>query len=528
MSEALQRHWNEASHHEAAKDLPAARAGYEAMLAIEPKLVAPNLRLSRLAQIADRYVEARDRALQASHVCVETQDAKSIGFVSLRLLAFAEDGEIVRLIRSMDWIRRDVLQQSAVLAQHLWLVDQHELALEFLTHVGTRVKPSPLLCYTRANVLRSLGMLDEAVEYYEYALRLDPHNAYVHRTLAFHQASRPAGSRVPRLEAARRHHAEGSAESAQLCYALFKELDAADQTEAAWQALQEGAAAVRRTLRHDREEEARGFERLLHSSPWKKSPTASAVSGGPVPIFIVGMPRTGTTLLDRVLGNHAEVVSLGERNDFDAAISEVSNHFYKGGLRVSQWTKLLAADPALVGERYLERLAPRIAGHHCFIDKNPKNFFNVGLILRALPQARIICVRRDPMDACFSNLKELFEGGAYPYSYAFEDLAAHHRGFVQLMAHWQASANGSVHIVDYEALVRVGDETLHELLAFCGLAPAKGLLDITANASPVSTASSSQVRSPIHDRGVGAWRRYALQLEPLRVMLEARRTENGA
>lgn len=521
MSGALQRHWNEANHHEAARNPLAARACYEAMLAIEPNLVAPHLRLSRLAQIADRYVDSRRHALQAGRICAEIQDAKTVGFVSLRLLAFAEDAEIVRLIRSMDWSHEELLRQAAVLAQHLWLVDRHELALEFLAHAANRVRPAPLLCYTRANVLRSLGRLDEATEYYEYALRLDPDNAYVHRTLAFHQVAKPAGSRVPRIQAAYRQHAEGSPERAQLCYALFKELDDAGQPVAAWDALQEGAALIRRTLRHDPGEEVQAFERLLQSCPWKTSMPVDRAPSVPVPIFIVGMPRTGTTLLDRVLGNHPEVVSLGERNDLEAAVSEVSDHFYPGGLRESRWESLQGVDPVAVGARYLERLAPMIGESRCFIDKNPRNFFNVGLILRALPQARIICVRRDPMDACFSNLKELFEGGAYPYSYAFEDLAEHHRGFDKLMVHWMAEARGAMYVLDYEALVRSGDETLRGVLAFCGLAPAANMLDITANAAPVSTASSSQVRSPIHDRSIGAWRRYAAPLEPLRLMLEA-------
>lgn len=521
MNEALSRHWNEAGRHEASADLAAARACYEAMLAIEPKLVAPHLRLSRLAQIADRYVEARGHALQASRICVETQASKSVGFVSLRLLAFAEDAEIIRLVRSMDWSDGEVLQQAAVLAQHLWLVGQHELALEFLTHVGARVRPNALLCYTRANVLRSLGRLDEATEHFEYALRLNPDDAYVHRSLAYHQTSKPVGVRVPRIEAARQRHADGTPERAQLSYALFKELDAAGDTASAWNALQEGAALVRQKQPHDRVDEARGFDRLLRSHAQAMLSVVAVESEAPIPIFIVGMPRTGTTLLDRVLGNHPDVVSLGERNDFDAAFSEVSDHFYKGGLKESRWDALQEVDLAQVGARYIERLMPMVGGRRFFIDKNPQNFFNVGLVLRALPQARVICVRRDPMDACFSNLKEVFEGGAYSYSYAFEDVAAHHAGFEALMKHWKASAPDAVHVLDYESLVRNGDEVLRGLLAFCGLAPHADMLDITANVSPVSTASSSQVRSPIHDRGIGAWKRYASQLEPLRRMLEA-------
>lgn len=515
----LSIHWNEARRHEAAGDISAAIASYEAMLALDPTLIVPQLRLSRFAQAADAYVESHALALKAASVAMATGATKDVGYVSLRLLSFAEDGEIARLIRALDWSDVQVLKQAAVLAQHLWLVGQYEDALEFLTHVGTHVRPNHLLSYTRANVLRSLGRIEEATEHYEYALQLSPHDAYAHWSLAYHQAARPADARVARINAAQRHHPDHSVEQAHLFYALFKEMDGMGQTEGAWNALQEGAKLMRRMSRHDPEADARGFERLLRSDTTiSRSP--GRINGASTPLFIVGMPRTGTTLLDRILGNHPDVVSAGERNDFDAALSEVSDHFYKGGLKESDWRKLEGVDFAAVGEMYLQRLAPLVAGHPFFIDKNPQNFFNIGLILRALPQARILCLKRDPMDACFSNFKELFEGGAYSFSYAFEDLAAHQHGFTALLQHWQIRAPDSIQVVDYEALVNDSSNTLGAVLEFCRLNPVPGMLDITANAAPVTTASSSQVRQPIHDRNIGAWKRYASQLEPLRLMLE--------
>lgn len=489
------------------------------MLALDPMLLVPQLRLSRFAQAYDAYVESHARALAAASAAMATSATKDVGYVSLRLLSFAEDGEVARLIRALDWSDAEVLKQAAVFAQHLWLVGQYEGALEFLTHVGTRVRPNPLLSYTRANVLRSLGRLDEATEHYEYALQLSPHDAYVHWSLAYHQAARPADARVARIKAAQRHHPDHSVEQAHLLYALFKELDGMGQTEDAWNALQEGAKLMRRMSRHDPKSDAQGFECLQkHDKALRR--WSGRIDEEGTPIFIVGMPRTGTTLLDRILGNHPDVVSAGERNDFDAAISEVSDHFYKGGLRESDWRKLEGMDFAAAGRLYLRRLAPLVGGRPFCIDKNPQNFFNIGLILRALPQARILCLRRDPMDACFSNYKELFEGGAYSYSYAFEDLAAHQHGFTALLQHWQRHAPDSVHVVDYEALVSDGSDTLNRVLAFCGLDLVPDMLDITANATPVATASSSQVRQPMHSRNIGAWKRYASQLEPLRLMLE--------
>jgi tetratricopeptide (TPR) repeat protein len=520
MNEALSAHWNEARRHEAAGDIPAAKAAYEAMLAIEPMLVVPQLRLSRFAQVADRYVDAHAHALHASRIASVTGATKSIGFVTLRLLSFAEDAEVARLIQGLDWSNVEVLKQAAVLAQHLWLVGRHQQALDFLTHAGTRVRPDARLSYTRANVLRSLGQLDEATEHYEYALQLSPHDPYVHWSLAYHQTAEPAGARVPRIRVAQRQHPADSLAQAHLFYALFKELDGMGETEAAWNALQQGAALVRAKVRHDPEGEAGQFECLRRLVPSTLTSTAHVNQQGPVPIFIVGMPRTGTTLLDRVLGNHPDIVSLGERNDFDAAISEASDHFYKGGLHERKWKKMEAMDLAKAGAFYLERLASMAGDRRFFIDKNPQNFYSIGLILRALPQARILCLRRDPMDACFSNLKELFEGGAYAYSYSLEDLARHQRGYSSLLKHWQDVAPGSLRVVDYEALVNGGSAVVQGALDFLGLESAPGMLDITRNAAPVSTASSSQVREPIHGRNIGAWKRYASQLEPLRVMLE--------
>ncbi len=519
MNKALADQWSVARRHEAAGDIPAAAAAYEDMLGIEPMLVVPHLRLSRFAQMQDRYNDSHAHALHASRILMSTGASKNAGFVTLRLLSFAEDVELTRLIQALDWSGTEVLEQTAVLVQHVWLAGHQQLALELLTQASTRLRPDARLSHMRADVLRSLGRLDEATEHYEHALQLSPYDPHTHRSLAYHQPAVPADARVARIRLAQRQHPADSIEQAHLLYALFKELDGMDETHAAWEALQGGATLVRGKLRHDPDAEARQFECLLRRLPQDAALAKLGKTAGPVPVFIVGMPRTGTTLLDRILGNHPDVVSLGERNDFDAAVSAASNHFYKGGLHEREWKKLEHMDAAKAGTFYLRRLASRAGSHGFFIDKNPQNFFNIGFILKALPNARILCMRRDPMDTCFSNLKELFEGGAYAYSYAAEDLARHHHGFSQLLEQWQHAAPGRVHIVDYEALVNEGPDTLKPVLDFLGLATAPGLLDITRNVSAVSTASSSQVRQSIHNRNIGAWKRYAAQLEPLRLML---------
>jgi len=220
------------------------------------------------------------------------------------------------------------------------------------------------------------------------------------------------------------------------------------------------------------------------------------------------MPRTGTTLLDRILSNHSSVQSLGERNDFAAAVSEVSGRFFRLPLHGD-------LDFKKVGELYEQRLRRLAPSRRFVIDKNPQNLFNLPLILQALPAARVLCLQRDPMDACFSNLKELFQSDAYPYSYALNDLADHCLQVRSWIGHWQKTAPHAVRIVSYEDLVRASERTIAQVLDFLGLDRQEGLHVITRNRTPVSTASSSQVREDIHERGIGAWKRYERQLQPL-------------
>ena len=151
-----------------------------------------------------------------------------------------------------------------------------------------------------------------------------------------------------------------------------------------------------------------------------------------------------------------------------------------------------------------------------------------GLILRALPQAKILHLRRDPMDSCFSNLKELFAGSAHPYSYGFADLSAHFSNYTRLMAHWQALAPGRILDVHYEDLVREPQAQARRMMDFCGLRYDPAQIQVQAHAAPVSTASSAQVRQPIHTRNIGAWRRYAEQLAPLQHLLAAAGHEAAA
>lgn len=495
-----------------------ARSLYEAILASEPRHVPASLRMARLEQLADRYLAAKEHVWRAVDAVCEHASTRHMGFVTARLLQFAEEAAVVSLIKSVDWSDPNVIRQSAVLAQHLWLAGDYHGALGFLDAMAGHVPAHPLLAFTRANVLRYLGDMQSADKEYEACLTMSPDFADAHWALATHSRAQPPLARVPRIRDALRTVEQGGIEQAHLFYALFREYDAADYREEAWSALSCGAEIMNRRLAFDSQLEASRLEALMGLPV---SLPASIADGEIVPIFIVGMPRTGTTLLDRIVSNHSSVQSLGERNDFSAAVSEASGRFFRSALH-GDWLQLLRdLDFNEVGRRYELRLRKLAAGSRYVIDKNPQNLFNLPIILQALPTARVLCLQRDPMDACFSNLKELFQADAYPYSYALNDLADHCLRVRRWIGHWQTIAPHSVRIVSYEDLVRSPEQTTAQVLDFIGLEKQCGLHEITRNSAPVSTASSSQVRENIHARGIGAWKRYEQQLQPLLVRLGA-------
>ncbi|KRG39865.1 hypothetical protein ARC20_13440 [Stenotrophomonas panacihumi] len=518
MQDRLDQLWREGQAHESKADHQAAGEAYAAILALHPQHVPALLRLSRFAQERNAYPQAHQYALRAADAVRLGGSKRLLAYVTLRLLDFAEEAEVASTILGADWRDADVLRQSPSLAQHLWLAGRYEDAQRLLDAVEPQTGAHPLLRFTRGQLAQYLGDMDGAATHYESALALAPHLPDVHWAIA---KLRPTGApaRVTRLRRALAATADDHAR-AQLDYALFHELDAADEREAAWAALVDGAARMHRlhpdalqAVRHAR------AERLM-ASDWAPAAQAPAASQ-PRPIFILGLPRSGTTLLDRMLGNHGWVSSVGERNDLIAAASEGAGQFFPGLCHVEDPLAFLAKQnlPA-IGHAYQQRLRRAAPATAAAIDKHPRNLFELPLILGALPQARIVCVRRDPMDVAFSNLKELFQGGAYAYSYDLDTLAAEVRLAQRWMTHWAQRVPAQVHVVDYRALVEDTERTLEGLLAFLELPAWPGLAHPERNAAPVSTASSVQVRSAVHRGALDAWQRYAEPLAPLAARLE--------
>ena len=241
---------------------------------------------------------------------------------------------------------------------------------------------------------------------------------------------------------------------------------------------------------------------------------------GPKRIFIVGLPRSGTTLIERILAAHSQVQALGELKTFGVVTHRLTRVATERRLAPDVVAAAAALDPLEIAEAYTRETAFLGDGRPYVIDKLPSNHEYAGLIRLAFPDAVIIALDRNPMDALFGSYKLLFTG-AYGWSYDQDDLADHYGHFRDLMAYWKSVLGESLIEVSLEAVIADPETEIRRLVNACGLPFEDGCLKPHESKGAVSTASAVQVRKPINSEGVGAWKRYAAQLSRLRTRLRA-------
>lgn len=370
--------------------------------------------------------------------------------------------------------------------------------------------------YNLASALIALGLTGEAEVLLDRVIALNPADADAWQNRSTLRRQTAQANHVPALLDAVARTRPGPTEVA-LCYALAKEFEDLGEYEQSFQWLKRGADRRRGLLSYRVEadvatmdEIARVFDPALFAAP-----SAGCAEVGP--IFVLGLPRSGTTLVDRIISSHAAVESLGEINDFALSLMRLAG---ETGGKSDLIRRSATLDPAALGRAYLDSLAGRSPRRPMVIDKTPVNFLYIGLIARALPNAKIIHLRRQPMDSGYALYKTLFRMGC-PYAYDLDDLAAYMLAHRRLMAHWRAALPGRILDVDYEALVTDQAAQSRRIIAHCGLDWQDACLRFHENAAPAATASAAQVRQPVHAGSVGLWRRYAPQLAPLAAALAA-------
>lgn len=241
------------------------------------------------------------------------------------------------------------------------------------------------------------------------------------------------------------------------------------------------------------------------------------------PIFIVGMPRTGTTLVEQILSSHSQVFAAGELQNFPLQVRRATGSTANALLDLAMLTGATTLDYSALGAGYIDSTRPGTGHTPHFIDKLPLNFLYLGLIKLALPRAKIVCLRRDPMDTCLSNYRQLFAVNFrhYYYNYNLIDCGRYYIEFDRLMRHWREDMPGAIHEVPYEALVENPEQITRELLAYCELPWEEQCLTFHQRKTSVATPSAVQVRQGIYTSSVNRWQRYGEAMQPLYELLKS-------
>jgi predicted Zn-dependent protease len=396
----------------------------------------------------------------------------------------------------------------------------HDRAIAIYRELLTETPQSPDVHLWLGHALKTTGQLPEAVDAYHTAVALRPDFGDGYWSLANLKTYRFSEDEIDNMRAQERAPTTAPVDRFHLCFALGKALEDRAEFEESWDRYARGNALKRaesayqpeviegNTLRQ-KEVCTRAFfaERAGWGSPRRD------------PIFIVGLPRAGSTLIEQILASHSKVEGTHELSDVQNVVSALQG---RDAVDAPQYPARLAElspeEFLRLGEKYLADTQMYRSDRPFFIDKMPNNFRHLGLIHLMLPNARIIDARREPMACCFSNLKQLFASGQ-EFTYSIEDIARYYRTYLDLMNHWDEVLPGRILRVHHEDVVADLEGSVRRLLAYCSLDFEPSCIDFHKTERSVRTPSSEQVRQPIFSGGLEQWKRYEGRLEPLRIAL---------
>jgi tetratricopeptide (TPR) repeat protein len=364
-----------------------------------------------------------------------------------------------------------------------------------------------------------LGQFEAAARSYAAALKAEPLNYKARHAMVQLQKQTIASNSIPELERQFQLPDADGWRTLHIGHALAKTYEDLGDTAKSFDWL---------TRAKRRRREFHPFDAMadaaLADAALKAAPAAGDGCAGSDPIFVTGLPRSGTTLVDRILSSHPQVTSAGEIGNFLQLLKLMSGAPGPESLSVALFNHLGGVDWARLGRLYVDSTRPLTGAAPHFVDKAPSNYMLAPLILRALPNARIVCMRRHPLDSCLSNYKQIFPFEDRYHDYVY-DLASTAQKFIQfnrVIEYWRSVLPADrFMILQYEDLVGDQEGMTRGLLAFCDLPWDERCLAFQENAAGVSTPSARQVRSPMNSAAVGRWAKYGSLLDPAREVLTA-------
>jgi tetratricopeptide (TPR) repeat protein len=397
----------------------------------------------------------------------------------------------------------------------------YEKALPLYREILAETPDRPELHLSIAHALKTIGSTAEAIESYRAAAASRPRFGDAYWSLANLKTYRFTDAEIAQMRADEAAPRIGLEDRYHMCFALGKALE--DRGEYAESfAFYERGNALKKSESRYRPEPLERNARLQAEVCTREFFEARRGVGcdSRAPIFIVGLPRSGSTLLEQILASHSKVEGTMELADILRMVQDMQGRETKDS--IPRYPGILGEVPpeefARLGEKYLADTRVYRTGKPFFIDKMPNNFRHVGLIHLILPNAKIIDARRDPLACCFSNYKQLFASGQQ-FTYSVEDITRYYRMYVELMAHWDRALPGKVLRVQHEDVVEDLEANVRRILEFCDLDFEPACVDFHKTERRIHTASSEQVRQPINRAGVDQWRRFDPWLGPLKAAL---------
>lgn len=375
--------------------------------------------------------------------------------------------------------------------------------------------------YSLASVEQYLGNFDEALKRCEQAIAIEPRHFESQFLRSNLRKQTRDSNNTEQLKILVENESTDRVGHSMLCFALAKELEDIENYSESFYWRKKAGDSYRSTFSFDCGDEVNFLKQI--EKVYSKDVLQNTCSNkNKEAIFVLGLPRTGTTLVERIITSQDKVKSSGELTYFPNLLSNAIGMVHQGSpitrLELVQISTLI--DFEKLGLQYLEHTLAERQANQRFVDKFPQNSIYTGLIHMALPKAKIVLVERHPLDACYAIYKQMFTD-IYQYSYRLEELAEYYIAYYRLMEHWKSTLEDSIHIVSYDNLISDSENVIKQLIDYCELDWSDQYLDFQNNKQASTTASAIQVRQKLYSSSVGMWRNYRAELAPLIKRLES-------